>query len=276
MPYVRQAMASIGTQTYRNFEVIFQDGASRDGTAEYLATLSYPRQDLVSEPDAGIGDAFNRAFARCAGDIVGSLDADNLLEPQTLARVVNEFQQHPGAAAIYGAVQLIDDAGSPLRRLTPAAFDREAVMRCELVPPFSTAFFSRHVCGGELTCDPSLATCADYDLWLRLSQLEIVSTGAVLGRTRLSGNSMTRDPSHYDAFCRDKLSALRRHLDHRSSADSERAQAIAGIYCWAAESVLELEGPGPRFESFAERAAELCPGSTRLQRVRDQANATVA
>ena len=207
--------------------------------------------------------------------IVTTLDADNLLEPQTLARVVNEFQQHPGAAAIYGAVQLIDDAGSPLRRLTPAAFDREAVMRCELVPPFSTAFFSRHVCGGELTCDPSLATCADYDLWLRLSQLEIVSTGAVLGRTRLSGNSMTRDPSHYDAFCRDKLSALRRHLDHRSSADSERAQAIAGIYCWAAESVLELEGPGPRFESFAERAAELCPGSTRLQRVRDQASTTV-
>ena len=230
----------------------------------------------MSEPDAALETPSTARSARCSGDIVGSLDADNLLgasEPSR--RVVNEFQQHPDAAAIYGAVQLIDEAGSPLRRLIPAEFDREAVMRCELVPPFSTAFFSRQVCGGDSVRSVAEDVCGLRPLASTLAPGDRVNR-SVLGRTRLSENSMTRDPSHYDAFCRDKLSALRRHLDHRSSADSERAQAIAGIYCWAAESVLELEGPGPRFESFAERAAELCPGSTRLQRVPDQANATVA
>ena len=39
MPYVREAIASLENQTYRNFEVIVQDGASRDGTAEFLETL---------------------------------------------------------------------------------------------------------------------------------------------------------------------------------------------------------------------------------------------
>ena len=91
MPYVREAIASLENQTYRNFEVIVQDGASRDGTANFLETLTFTRRDVVSEPDAGIGDAFNRAFGRCAGDIVGSLDSDNLLEPMPSHRSSTNF-----------------------------------------------------------------------------------------------------------------------------------------------------------------------------------------
>ena len=43
--------------------------------------------------------------------------------------------------------------------------------------------------------------------------------------------------------------------------------AVAGIYCWAAESILEIEGPGPRFASFVRRAEELAPDDERLQRL---------
>jgi FkbM family methyltransferase len=267
MPYVREAIASLENQTYRNFEVIVQDGASRDGTAEFLETLTFTRRDVVSEPDAGVGDAFNRAFGRCAGDIVGSLDSDNLLEPDALASVIDEFRRHPGAAAVYGAVQLIDEEGSPLERFTPAGFDREAVLRCELVPPFSTAFFSRNRCGAELRCDPSLMTCADYDLWLRISHLELVSTPIVLGRTRISGSSMTCDPGLYEGFCRDKLAALDRHLENRGSAETERAAAVAGIHCWAAESLFALEGPSARCRSMLQRALTAVPDYPRALRM---------
>ena len=140
-----------------------------------------------------------------------------------------------------------------------------AAMRA--VPPFSTAFFSRNRCGAELRCDPSLMTCADYDLWLRISHLELVSTPIVLGRTRISGSSMTCNPEHYEGFCRDKLAALDRHLENRGSAETERAAAVAGIHCWAAESLFALEGPSARCRSMLQRALAAVPDYPRALRM---------
>jgi glycosyltransferase involved in cell wall biosynthesis len=266
MPYIREAMASLERQSYRRFEVIVQDAASRDGTREFIESLPFERLDAVSEPDGGIGDAFNRAFARCRGALVTSLDADNMLEPDALRKVVALHRDHPDAAASYGAVRVIDADGTLLRTFVPPPFELRALMRCEVVPPFSTASFSRTVCGDELRCDTSLATCADFDLWLRLSDRKIVCTGAVLGSTRLSPKSMTRDPARYDEFCRDKLVALERHFERRPHLTAAREEAIAGVYCWAAESLLELEGPSERFSEMVNRAAAVAPRSSRVER----------
>ena len=112
MPYIREAMASLARQTYRRFEVIVQDAASRDGTREFIESFPIERLDVVSEPDSGIGDAFNRAFARCQGALVTSLDADNTLEPDALGRSSPLHRDLPDAAAAYGAVRLVDAAGS--------------------------------------------------------------------------------------------------------------------------------------------------------------------
>jgi glycosyltransferase involved in cell wall biosynthesis len=267
MPYVREAMASLDRQTYRKFEVVVQDAASTDGTAEFLSNLRFKRLKVVSEPDGGIGDAYNRAFARAEGAIVTTLDADNLLEPDALERAVALFREHPGAAAVYGAVQMIDGDAAPIELFVPEPFEIAAVLRCELVVPFSTSFFSRKVCGLELRCDPSLETCADFDLWLRLSQWEILRTERPLGRTRLSPKSMTRDPSRYEQFCRDKITALERHLDRRPELTTERSEAIAGIYCWAAESLLALEGRSERCEAMVERAAATAPNYGRFEQL---------
>jgi glycosyltransferase involved in cell wall biosynthesis len=265
MPHIRDAMTSLARQTYRRFEVVVQDAASTDGTAEFLSVLPFERLEVVSEPDGGIGDAFNRAFARCSGALVTTLDADNLLEPKALERAVALYREHPRAAALYGAVQVVNADADPIDLFVSEPFDVGALMRCELVPPFSTSFFSPRVCGAEFRCDASLETCADFDLWLRLADHEIVCTKHVLGRTRLSDRSMTRDARRYEQFCRDKISALENHLARHPEQAGERAEAIAGIYCWAAESLLALEGPSERCGTMLERAATAAPSYGRLE-----------
>lgn len=265
IPHVREAMASLERQTYRRFEVVVQDAASTDGTVEFLWGLPFDRLEVVSEPDGGIGDAYNRAFARCSGAIVATLDADNLLEPDALERAVTLYRKHPRAAALYGAVQVVDADADPIELFVPGPFDVGALMRCELVPPFSTSFFAPGVCDAEFRCDVSLETCADFDLWLRLADHEIVRTKHVLGRTRLSDRSMTRDPRRYEQFCRDKITALENHLARHQEQAGGRAEAIAGIYCWAAESLLALEGPSQLFWALLERAATSAPGYERVE-----------
>src|SRR5262249_24903502 len=87
MPYLRDAPPSAAAQTCRDFELVVQDGASTDGSLELLRSATgLPEVSLVSAPDAGLGDGCNRAIRRCRGDIVGTIDADNLLEPDAVAR----------------------------------------------------------------------------------------------------------------------------------------------------------------------------------------------
>jgi glycosyltransferase involved in cell wall biosynthesis len=271
MPYVREAVASLQTQSFDDFELVIQDSASTDGTAEFLRQVGLARVRMVSEPDTGLGDAYNRAFSRCTGEIVGTLDADNLIVPNALRTVDALFRRHRTAHAVYGAVRMIDASGRELRTFIPQPFDARALMRCELVPPFSTSYFNRRRCGSELRGDASLTTAQDFELWLRLSSREIIRTTEVLGATRLSHKSMTRNPANYEYFCAEKIAALDGFIARRPQLQPHRTAAVAGIYCWAAESLLEIEGPSPRFESFVDRAATLSLAAERLQRLRQRA-----
>jgi glycosyltransferase involved in cell wall biosynthesis len=272
MPFVREAVASLEAQTLEDYEVVVQDSASTDGTAEFLGQLRFSNLRMRSEPDSGLGDAYNRAFPRCRGEIVGTLDSDNLLVPNALETVDALFRKHRTAVAIYGAVTMTDARGQRVGSFVPEAFDQHALMRCELVPPFSTSFFHRQQCGPELRGDASLTAAQDFELWLRLSDREIVRSTTVLGATRLSHKSMSRNPENYEHFCAEKIVALERFIADRPLLQPERNAAVTGICCWAAESILEIEGPGPRFESFVDRAAALYPEDERLQRVRDRAS----
>ena len=255
MPYLPEAIESVRAQTFSDLEVVVQDAASTDGSLEAYSLLD--RAEIVSEPDGGVGDAYARALARCRGEIIGSIDADNLLVPQTVERAVALFDAIPDAAAIYGAVSTIRADGSSVGVWVPAEFDVIDLLTCRLVPPFSTAFFSRPRCGDALAIDPELETCADFDLWLRLAHLPIARTEEVLGATRLSDRSMSRRPERYDAFCRDKIGALSRYLDGLGSnavLDALRRRALAGVYAWAATSVYDIEGYSERVQHYEAEA----------------------
>ena len=49
-------------------EWVVQDGASTDGTADFLRGLAAARVQVERRPDGGIYDAMNRAAARAQGD----------------------------------------------------------------------------------------------------------------------------------------------------------------------------------------------------------------
>jgi glycosyltransferase involved in cell wall biosynthesis len=259
-PYLPEAVRSVAVQSFRDFEVIVQDGGSTDGSLELLRRApGLPAIDVVSEPDSGIGQAYNRALRRCRGAIIGSIDSDNLLEPDALEHVVAFFDRQPTCAALYGASSIIDSDGRVTGTFVPAAFDYLSLLRCELVPSFAAAFFCRAVCGAELTFDELLATCADYDLWLRLGQRDIQRTTRVLGSTRLSGRSMTCRPPTYDRFCADKITSLRRQfarLGPDPLLPGLERHCIAGIYTWAAESMARLDADPDRSNHYRKLAIE--------------------
>jgi hypothetical protein len=271
MPYLPQAMNSIRAQSYKKFEVIVQDGGSTDGSLEFFKEISEALDiKLESEPDVGQGQAYNRAIQRCNGEIIGTVDADNLLEREALDLVASFFQNHPNCAAAYGCSQLISQQGQILSKFEPSTFNIFRLIQGELVPPFSSAFFSVEGCETELCFDELLKSCQDFDLWLRLSHLPILKIPYVLSKVRISEKSKTCNPEMYAHFCEEKLRALERYLTRYGQnilLQRIYEQSSAGIYLWAAESIYALEGQSNRFNEYCEKAAALDPDSERLKRL---------
>jgi glycosyltransferase involved in cell wall biosynthesis len=83
---LRKTLCSLRAQTYREFEIVLIDGASTDQT---LAIAQEFRQDirvLVSEPDEGIADAWNKGVRHASGKWFMFLNAGDLLHRDHFSR----------------------------------------------------------------------------------------------------------------------------------------------------------------------------------------------
>ena len=71
---LRLTIENIMTLESDNYEIVVQDGASTDGTTDYLSGLD-SRVRWLSEPDGGIYDAMNRAIDRARGKYLWFINA---------------------------------------------------------------------------------------------------------------------------------------------------------------------------------------------------------
>lgn len=275
MPYLPQALKSLELQTYQNFELVVQDCCSTDGSLELIkkyADLNLFSIKVESAKDSGIGDAFNKAICRCQGDIIGSIDSDNLLETNALDVIVNKFNENLDAAVIYSAQKMINVDGHFLHHFFPKPFNIVDFLECRLVPPFGSSFFLKKKCEEFLYSDPSLKTCADFHIWLNLYHLKILSIPDVLVSTRISQASMTCCPENYDQMCQDKILGVQKFFNKVNPNIFNEIllrRSIVGIYVWAAESIkffFPSSDPNSEkyYESFFQKAREIDSSSPRL------------
>lgn len=85
-PFVGDFLASVSSQTRRPDEVIIVDGGSTDGTVETLHASDMVT--LIEEPGANISRGRALAIAAAAHDAIAVSDADCVLEPEWLERLV--------------------------------------------------------------------------------------------------------------------------------------------------------------------------------------------
>jgi len=84
MNYLPALVESLRNQTDKDFEWIVADGASKDGTVEYLQKNSEFNLKIISQEDFGIYDALNRGIKYCAGEYYLVLGADDILYPNAI------------------------------------------------------------------------------------------------------------------------------------------------------------------------------------------------
>jgi len=111
--YVASAIESALAQTYERVEVIVVNDGSTDDSRQVISRYA-DRVRVVDQPNGGMFAAYNAGFAATSGEIVVLLDADDLLEPQALARVAAVWSDE--VAKVQWDLRIIDAAGRDLGR----------------------------------------------------------------------------------------------------------------------------------------------------------------
>lgn len=91
---IERTLRSVAGQDHPACECVVIDGGSTDGTAEILARWRERIAVLHSGPDRGIYDAMNKGLARCSGELVCMLNADDWFAgPGVLSAVARRYRE---------------------------------------------------------------------------------------------------------------------------------------------------------------------------------------
>lgn len=113
--YLKQALDSIYKQNYSNFEIIFWDNQSSDGSREVASGYDNKLKYHLATEHSGLGAARDSAIQESSGEYICFLDVDDLFAEGRLKEQV-AFMQKNGLSFSYGSYVEIDSHGVSRKR----------------------------------------------------------------------------------------------------------------------------------------------------------------
>ena len=172
--FLERTIRSVLDQGYANLEYIIIDGGSTDGTQDIIKRYQDRLTYWISEPDDGMYHALNKGFAISAGEIMGWINADDVLLPGSLERLNKIFSENMHVSWIQGQHSFIDLEGdligsNPSRQFTKLRFltgDYKWIQQ-------ESTYWRRDLwerAGASLNQNLKLA--GDFELWFRFFDYE--------------------------------------------------------------------------------------------------------
>jgi glycosyltransferase involved in cell wall biosynthesis len=173
--YVRDAIASVVEQTYRDFEVIVVNDGSVDGTRAALDhCATHEKVRYVEQHRSGPGAARNLGIEQARGEIVAFLDHDDTWLPEKLALQVDYLDSHPEVGLVHTDMAFVDAQGNSIgyEQNWIDAVEGDGFARLFARNRIGTASVAvRRAClerVGVFSTDVRWAE--DYELWLRIAR----------------------------------------------------------------------------------------------------------
>jgi len=213
--YIGQAIESVLSQAYPNFELVIIDDGSTDNTKEVILCYNDERIRYLYQENKGVSSARNLAINKAEGQYIMPLDADDMMMPDFIAKHLAEFEKHPDVDLVYCDVLLIDGNSNPIRIMNkPEYQDRRHLIRDLLraghpVVPFRLGI-RRSVFDKIGYYDEDLLIGEDYDMMRRFVKagLKAHHLSEPLHLRRMCADSLSRNcsaqkaKSHFDVIKR--------------------------------------------------------------------------
>ncbi len=217
--FLADAIQSVLSQTYTDFEIVVVDDGSEDDTPEVASGYAAedPRVRLVRQENRGLAGARNRGLAESGGEYVVFLDSDDRLLEEALEIGIRELESHPGCAFVSGHYRPISADGDPYAVPRQARVDGDhylALLRDNYISMPASVMYRPWVFGEVGGFDGSVDAAADWDLYLRVARrFPIYHHGQIVADYRWHGANMTADPALMLRSTVSVLRAQKRHVE---------------------------------------------------------------
>ena len=170
---VGEAIQSVVSQTYSNWELIVIDDGSTDKTREAVEAFAQRDRRIryVFQRNRGVSSVRAKGVELAQGKYVTFLDDDDAFYPEKLEIQVEFLEQHPTVELVYSYVDMVNGEKDFLRTWpTRPAVDFVGLIReCTIQP---NSLLVRKECFERLgSFRTDLRSCDDYDMWLRIAKI---------------------------------------------------------------------------------------------------------
>ena len=113
--FIGEAITSILSQSFSDFEILIIDGYSSDDTLEIIKNYPDQRIKIYKRERKGIGDALGFGCSLARGKYIARMDSDDISLPFRFEKELNQFRIHKDAILVSSSCLYIDDESNILR-----------------------------------------------------------------------------------------------------------------------------------------------------------------
>ena len=189
--YLNETMDSLLSQTFKNFELLIIDDASKDNTRKIIRSYKDARIKLINGPQKGLATALNYGIKIANGKYIARMDADDIALPERFAKEVEFLEKHQDIS-IVGTWQERFGVRTGIHQTQANHEDIKAklLFGCDMC--HSTIMLRKaDIIKYKLFYDEK-SPQEDFELWSRaIKKVKFANIPEVLSRYRTSNDSIT-------------------------------------------------------------------------------------
>jgi glycosyltransferase len=166
--FLQECFDSVIAQSYPDVEYLVIDGGSTDKTLNIIQENRSYIDYFISEKDQGLYDAINKGIQQSTGEIIGILNADDMLAgADVLASVAKTFMADPTLDGVYGNLNYIHPVTHKILRKWKSKLATFQDLKKGWMPAHPTLYLKRGLFERLGAYSLDFGTAADYELILR-------------------------------------------------------------------------------------------------------------
>ncbi|MFO7665038.1 MAG: glycosyltransferase [Desulfobacterales bacterium] len=183
---LKEAVDSVLSQEFRDFELIVVDDGSEDNTSDILYSYGN-RIKVIRQKNKGVSSARNKGINSSSGNYIAFLDSDDLWLPKKLSTQVAFFENNSDALICQTEeiwLKNVKRVNPGKRHKKVSGFFFEKSLELCMVSP-SAVMMKRSFFDVVGLFDEKLPACEDYDMWLRVNcryPIYLIDTPLILKR----------------------------------------------------------------------------------------------
>lgn len=224
--FLVEAVESVLSQTFTDFELIIVDDGSVDETRK-IQEIYQHRVKYIFQENRGVSSARNKGIMLSNGEYICFLDSDDMWKKDKLETQVNFMDKNKDFLVCYTDEIWMRNGVrvNPMKKHKKHSgmiYDK-CLPLCIISP--SSAMMKREIFDKVGYFDENLPVCEDYDLWLRISKdypIFFINKKLIIKR----GGHPDQLSHLYWGIDRFRIRALRKMLDSRSLNPEQKRLTI--------------------------------------------------